>query len=86
MATKKGATAQSTARATAPKKEEGPEQASRGAIMFFMGKLIGAGYLGKEIPEDSPAQHAAAQKLRQMADKLARQLRKFEGEELTGGE
>lgn len=64
----------------------GPEQASRGQVQFFMGKLIQAGYLGKELPDDSPSQHAAAQRLRQMSDKLARQLRKFEGDELTGGE
>jgi hypothetical protein len=69
-----------------PETNGGPEQTSRAVCQFFMGKLIEAGYLGKELPEDSPAQHAAAQRLRQMADKLGRQLRKFEGEELTGGE
>lgn len=71
---------------TAAKPKGAPEQSSRGSVQFFMGKLIQAGYLGKELPKTSPEQHAAAQVLRQMSDKLARQLRKFDGEEMSGDE
>ncbi len=61
-------------KAAAP--DEGPEQASRENIKFFMAALIGAGHI-KSIPEDSPGQNAEAQRLRQFAERLANQLRKF---------
>ncbi len=65
----------------------GRKQAGKNTIVFFMGHLVAAGYLGEEIPEESGPQNKAAQLLRQMAEKLARQTRKFgEGDiELGGG-
>ncbi len=54
-----------------------PETPSRDNIRFFMGQLIQAGYVGKAIPESAPGQGAKAQELRQFAERLSNQLRKF---------
>jgi len=45
-------------------------------VLFFMGKLIQAGHL-QTIPDDNTDRTQLAQKIRQMATKLAQQTRKF---------
>jgi hypothetical protein len=54
----------------------GPEQPTKENIRFFMGELIRAGFV-KKIPEEAVDQNAEAQKLRQFAERLSNQLRKF---------
>lgn len=61
-------------------------QDGKGTIVFFMGKLIEAGYLGKSIPKESKPQNRAAMAIRQMAEKLARQTRKYGDEDVGLGE
>lgn len=56
----------------------GPEAPTRENIKFFMGLLIQAGFVGKAIPESAPDQGAKAQELRQFAERLSNQLRKFD--------
>jgi len=55
---------------------EGPEKPSRENIKFFIGQLILAGHV-KAIPEAAPDQVQEAQRLRQFAERLCNQLRKF---------
>lgn len=55
---------------------DGPEKPSRENIKFFMGELIRAGHV-EEIPEVAVDQVAEAQRLRQFAERLCNQLRKF---------
>ena len=59
------------------KKDEGPEKASRENVRTFMVALIGAGAVS-EIPESGADQNALSQDIRQMAEKLTNQLRKFD--------
>lgn len=59
------------------------ELAGKGSITFFMGALIQAGYLGEEIPESASEQSRSAMRLRQMAEKLARQTKKFGDEDVS---
>jgi hypothetical protein len=90
---KKGAKAKTAGAETAaaptakPPKERGRRKDGKGSIVYFMGQLIAAGYLGDELPESAKDQGRAAMKLRQMAEKLARQTRRFgEGDVVPGGE
>jgi hypothetical protein len=55
-------------------------------ILYFMGQLIAAGYVGEEIPEESSERNHIAVGIRQMAEKLARQVRKFGGEGEDGSD
>lgn len=57
----------------------------KGSIVYFMGQLIAAGYLGEELPESASDQQRAAMRVRQMAEKLARQTRKFGDEDVVPG-
>jgi hypothetical protein len=57
----------------------------KGSIVYFMGQLIAAGYLGEELPESAKDQQHAAMRVRQMAEKLARQTRKFGDEDVVPG-
>jgi len=88
---KKTAAKKKSTTKTAAKKTGGRKRASKSDIRFFMGQLVLAGYLGKEIPKgngkpkdkggisDAKAQGRAAQSLRQMSERLAKQIGKFEG-------
>lgn len=82
--TKKTASKKKTA--TKSKKKAVKFKAGKDDIMFFMASLVSAGYLGKELPKEtkgkdpvskSKAQNRAATEIRQMAEKLARQTKKF---------
>ena len=68
--------AKKTAAKPAAKAKKGKVRDGKGLIAFFMGQLIQAGHL-KTIPKEVRDQHQLAQSLRQMAEKLARQTRKF---------
>lgn len=92
MATKKKGSKKKAGKKRAAKKKGGTRkkatrrQAGKGTIVFFMGKLIEAGYLGKSIPKESKPQNRAAMAIRQMAEKLARQTRKYGDEDVSLGE
>lgn len=84
MAKAKKTAAKSPASASAKpaRKKDG-----KGSIVYFMGQLIAARYLGEELPESASDQQRAAMRVRQMAEKLARQTRKFgEGDVVPGGD
>ena len=57
--------------------EAGPEKPSKENIKFFMNGLILSGHC-KKIPEEAKDQVAEAQRLRQFAERLCNQLRKFD--------
>lgn len=66
-------------------------KASKGLIVYFMACLIEAGAaLGEsgEVPESADEQRKIAQAIRQFAERMANQVRKFEGDEasMAGGE
>jgi hypothetical protein len=58
----------------------------KNTVVTFMSTLIHAGYLGEELPEASGDQHRAAQRIRQMAEKLARQALRHGEEDVAVGE
>ena len=58
------------------KTDAAPDKPSREDIRFFMGQLILAGHV-EEIQEEAVEQNAEAQRLRQFAERLSNQLRKF---------
>lgn len=75
---KKSADVSAPAKKERTKREKAPAQKmDRATMITFMQTLISAGYLGEDIPEVSRDQHKAAQRIRQMAEKFARQLRKY---------
>ena len=67
---------------TAAKKKPERKKDGKGTITFFMGALIQGGYLGEEIPEEAGDQRRSAMRIRQMAEKLARQTRRFGDEDV----
>ena len=75
MSTKKKASKKVT-KASQKKADAGPEKPSKENIKFFVGNLILAGHC-KKIPEAAVDQVAEAQRLRQFAERLCNQLRKF---------
>lgn len=100
--TKKTSTKKTSTKKTAKKKRSGTvnrHQAGKRTVVTFMNSLILAGYLGKDLPassgtkgkdnyvSESSAQKKAAQRLRQMAEKLERQASRFGDEDVgIGGE
>lgn len=67
--------------------KKGRRQLGKQTVVFFMGHLIAAGHVGAKIPEKSSEMGRIAQRIRQMAEKLARQtLRHGEGDIALGGE
>jgi hypothetical protein len=67
-----------------PKKEI--KRAGKNEIVFFMGKLVEAGFIGEEIPEESQEQRQTSMLIRRMAEQLARQTRKFGEDDVSLGE
>ncbi len=65
------------AKKVAAKANDGPEKPSKENIKFFVNGLILAGHC-KKIPEEAKDQVAEAQRLRQFAERLCNQLRKFD--------
>jgi hypothetical protein len=69
------------------KKKAERRQLGKNTIVHFMGALVQAGYIGEEIPESSGEQGRIAMRIRQMAEKLARNTLKHGEEDTTlGGE
>jgi hypothetical protein len=59
-----------------PKKEKVPYVPNAERLTFFMGQLVLAGHVGKEIAEESSDRKRASLAIRQMAQQLDRQVHK----------
>lgn len=83
MATSKKKTKKVGAKKT---KKSARKRDGKGIIASFMVAMVQAGALGPKIPAEKSEQNEKAKVIRQMAESLARQTRKFgEGDLVVGG-